>query len=104
MNLDRVEKKRENFSSHQYDRDRTVQHKNRNGTLLKIASRANMNTSEAELSDDNFPIEKEEGVNVRKDDNNTKYDEYKEPEFPDDNSSVEMEEDVIDRKYESKKI
>ena len=60
-----------------------------------------MNTSEAEFSDDTYPIEKEEGKNDRKDDRNKKYDEDKEPEYPDDTSTVEMEEDVIDRKYDS---
>ena len=102
MNLDRVQKKGEILSSHEYDKDRTVKHKKRKGTLPKIASPANMNTSEAELSDGISPIEKEEGLNYIKDDKNKKYNEDKEPEWSDDTSSVEMEEDVIDRKDESK--
>ena len=99
--MDRVQKKGENFSSHEYDKDRTVQHKNRKGTLPKIASPAKTNTSDTELSDETSPIDKEEGVNDRKDDNNKRYNEDKEPVFPDGTSSVEIEEDAIDRKYES---
>ena len=90
------------FSSHEYEKDRTSQHKKRKGTLLKTVSLAKMNTSEAKFSDDNYPIDKEEGVNDRKYDKNKEYDEGKEPEFPDDTSIVDMEEDVIDRKYLSK--
>ena len=54
------------MSSREHDKDRTVQHKKRKGTLPKIASSAKMNTSDAEFSDDTSPIEKEEGVNDRK--------------------------------------
>ena len=53
-----------------------------------------MDTSEAEFSDDTFPIEKEEVVNDRKDDKNKKYYEDKEAKFPDDASTVDMEERV----------
>ena len=60
-----------------------------------------MNTSEAEFSDDNFPIEKDEGVNDRKYEMNKKYDEDKNPEFPDDISTVDIEEGVIYRKDNS---
>ena len=38
-----------------------------------------MNADEAELSDENPPIEKKEGVNDRNYDKNKKYDEDKEP-------------------------
>ena len=58
------------MSSQEYDKDRTVQHKKRKATITKIASLAKMNTSEAEFSDDTSPIDKEEGVNDRKDDKN----------------------------------
>ena len=70
INLNRVQKKGGKLSSHEYDNDRTVQHKNRKGTLPKIASPAKMNKSETEFSDKTSPIEKEEGVNDRKDDKN----------------------------------
>ena len=70
MNWDRVQKKGEKLSYHEYDKDWTVQHIKRKGTPPKIASPAKMNTSEAELSDDTSPIEKEEGVNDRKYDKN----------------------------------
>ena len=63
MNLDGVQNEGENFSSQEYDKYRTVQHKKRKGALPKIASTAKMNTSEAEFSDDTSSIEKEEGVN-----------------------------------------
>ena len=99
--MDRVQKKEEKFSSNEYDKDITVQHKKRIGTLPNIAYPANMNTSEAEFSDDTSHIENYEGVNDRKYDKNKKYNKDKEPVFPDDTSSVEMEEDVIDRKDES---
>ena len=58
------------MSSHEYEKVRTVQHKKRKVKLPKIASPAKMNTSEAEFSDDTSHIEKEEGVNDRKDDKN----------------------------------
>ena len=89
------------MSYQEYEKDRTVSHKNRKVTLPKIASPDKMDTSEAELSDDNYPIEKEEAVNYRKDDRNKKYDEDKEAGFPDDASTVEMEEGLNDRKYDS---
>ena len=104
MDLDRVQKKGKKWSSQEYDKDITVQHKKRKGTLPKIASPAKMNKSEAELSDETSHIEKEEGVNDRKDDKNKKHFEEKEAEFPDETSTVETEEGVIDRKYESKNI
>ena len=90
------------MSSQEYEKDRTVQHKNNKSKLPKIASPAKMNTSEAELSDDTSPTEKEEGVNDIKDDKNKKNDKYKEPKCPDDTSTVDMEEGVIYRKYNSK--
>ena len=58
------------MSSQEYDKDRTVQQKKRKGTLPRIASPAKTNTSEAEFSDENSTIEKEEDVNNRKDDKN----------------------------------
>ena len=70
MNLDRVQKKGEKLSSREYDKVRTVQHKNRKGTLPNIASPAKINTSESESSDENYPIEKEEGLNYRTDEKN----------------------------------
>ena len=48
--------------------------KKRKATLLKIASPDKMDTSEAEFSYETSPIEKEEGVNDRKDYKNKKYD------------------------------
>ena len=47
MNLYRVQKKGENVSSQEYDKDRTVQHKKRKRTLPRITYTAKMNTSEA---------------------------------------------------------
>ena len=91
------------MSSQEYDKYRTVQQKNRKGTPPRIASPAKMNKSEAELSDETSPINKEECVNYIKDDKNKKYDEDKESEWPDDTSTVDMEEGVIDRKDKSKK-
>ena len=70
MNLDRVQNKGEKLSAHEYEKDRTVKHKKRKGTLPKIASLDKINTSEAEFSDDTSPIEKEEGFVDRKDDKN----------------------------------
>ena len=90
------------MSSQEYDKDRTVQHKNRKGALPKITYLDRMNTSEGKFLDDTSPIYKEEGVNDRKDKKNKKYDEDKDPEYPDDTSADEMEEGVIDRKYDIK--
>ena len=59
INLHRVQKKGENFSSQEYDKDRTVQQKKRKATLPRIESPAKINTSEAEFSDETSPIEKE---------------------------------------------
>ena len=87
------------MSSQEYDKDRTVQPKKRKATLPNITYPA-----KAEFSDDTSTIEKEEGVNDRKDDNNKKYDEDKDPECPDETSTVDMEEGVINRKDDSKKI
>ena len=70
INLDRVQKKGEKLSYHEYEKDRTVQHKKRKGTLRKITYTDNMNTREAEFSDDTSPIDKEEGLNDRKYDRN----------------------------------
>ena len=70
MNLHRVPKKGETFPPQEYDKVRTVQHKNRISTLPKIASPAKMNTIESEFSEDTSTIEKEEVVNDRKDDKN----------------------------------
>ena len=90
------------MSSQEYEKERTVQHKKRKATLCRIAYPDKMNTSDAEFSDDTSTIEKEEGVNDRKYDNNKKYDEDKDPECPDETSTVDMEEGVIDRKDDSK--
>ena len=46
INLERVHKKGEKISSHEHDKDRTVQHKKRKGILPKIASPATKNTSD----------------------------------------------------------
>ena len=100
----RVQNKGETFSSREYYKDRTVQHKERKVTLPKLASPAKINPSDAEFSDYTSPIEKEEGINDRKDDKNRKDNEDKEPVLPDDTSSVEMEEDLINKKDESEKI
>ena len=45
INLHRVQKKGENFSSQEYDKDRTVQQKKRKATLPRIESPAKINTS-----------------------------------------------------------
>ena len=58
MNLHRVQKKGEKWSSQEYEKDGTVQHKKRKATLPKIASPSMMVTCEAELSDDISTIEK----------------------------------------------
>ena len=86
------------MSSQEYDKGRTILHKKRKATLPKIASPAIMDVCEAEFLVDASPIEMEEGVNDRNDDNNEKYEEEKEAEFPDDTSLVEMEVGVGDRK------
>ena len=65
------------MSYQEYEINRTVQQKKRKVTLPKIASPAMMDICESELPDDTSPIEKEEGVNDRKDDMNEKYDEEK---------------------------
>ena len=78
INLERVQKKGEKLSSHEHDKDRTVQHKKIKGALPNIASTVKKNTSEVDLLDDTSPIEKEEGVNDRKDGKNEKNDEEKE--------------------------
>ena len=57
INLDRVKKIGEIFSSCEYDQNRTVKQKKRKGTLPNIASPAENNTSDAELSDDTSLIE-----------------------------------------------
>ena len=54
------------MSYHEHDKDRTIQHTKRKGTLPKIAYPAKKNTSDAEFSDDTSPIEDEKGVNDRK--------------------------------------
>ena len=102
INLDRVQKKGEKVSSREYDKDITVQHKNRKGTLPKTTSPAKKNISDAEFSDEISPIDKEKGVHNIKDEKNKKSNEDKEPVLPYDTSSAEMEEDVIERTYESK--
>ena len=104
INLKRVRNKGENLSSHEHDKDRTVQHTKRKVTLPNIVSPAKKNTSDTEFSDDTSSIEKEKAVNDRKDDKNKKYNEDKDSVFPDDISSVEMEKDIIKKKNESKKI
>ena len=91
-------KKKEKLSSHEHDKDRTVQHKKRKETLPKIAYPSQKNTSDAEFSDDTSPIEKEKGVNDRKDDRSEKNDEGGEAEKPDDTLPVDMEEGGSDRK------
>ena len=67
INLERLQKIGKKLSSHEHDKDRTIQHKKRKVTLPKIASPAKKNTSDAEFSDDTSPIEDEKGVNDRKD-------------------------------------
>ena len=47
MNLNRVQKKGEKLSSQEYDKDRTVQHKNRKAKLPKIVSPDIMDICEA---------------------------------------------------------
>ena len=58
------------MSSRENGKDRTVQHKKSKGPLPRIASPAKKNTSDPELSDYTYPIEKEKGVNDRKYDKN----------------------------------
>ena len=89
------------MSSHEHDKDRTVQHKKRKGTLPKIAYPDKKNTSDTEFSDDTSHIEKEKVVNDIKYGKNKIYNKDKETVFPDDTSSVEMEEYVIEKKDES---
>ena len=72
MNLHRVQQKGGDILSQKYERDRTVQHKNRKATLPKIASPATMDICEAECPDETSPVEMEGGKNDRKDDRNEK--------------------------------
>ena len=65
-------KKRRKLSSHEHDKNRTVQHKKRKETFPKISSPAKKNTSDAEFSDNPSPIEKEKGVSDRKNEQNEK--------------------------------
>ena len=88
------------MSFHEHDKDRTIQHKKRKGTLPKITSPAKKNTSDSEFSDGTSPIEKEKGVNDRKYDKRGKHDERKKAECPDDTPPVDMEEGVSYRKYD----
>ena len=76
-NLERVQNEGKFLSSHEHDKDRTVQHTKKKGTLPKIASPAKKNISDAEFSDDTFPIKKENGVNDRKYDKNKECNEDK---------------------------
>ena len=59
-----------------------------------------MDIYEAECPYDTSPVEMEEHVSDRKDDNNGKNDEQKEAEFPDDTSLVDIEGGVSYRKDE----
>ena len=90
INLLRVQQKGENGLSQEYEKYITVQHKKRKSTLPKIASPNMMDICEAECPDDTSPVDMEEDVIDRKDDNNEKNDEEKLPECPDDTSSVEI--------------
>ena len=93
MNLHKVQQKGYKGFSQEYEKYRTVQHKNRKATLLKIASPAMMDIYlyEAECPDDTSPVEMEEGVNDRKDDKDENNDEGKESELPEDTSPVDTE-------------
>ena len=65
MNFHRVQKKGEELSSQQYDRDRTVQYKKIKATLPKITSPAVMVTCEVidEYPDDSSRVVAENYVN-----------------------------------------
>ena len=58
--------------SQEYEKDRTVQYKNRKATLPKITSPDLMDICEAECPYDTSPIDMEEGVNNKNDDKNGK--------------------------------
>ena len=62
--------------------------------------KTNYEVKDAEFQDDTYPVEIEEGVNIRKFDKNEKNDEVKEVECPDDTSPLDIEEGVSDRKYD----
>ena len=98
MNLHRVQQIGDKGLSQEYERYRTVQHKNRKETIPRIASSAMMDICEAEYPDDTSTVEMEKVVNYINDDKNEKNDEEKEAESPDDTSPVEMKEGVNDRK------
>ena len=55
MNLHRVQKKGDKGLPQEYEKDRTVQHKNSKATLPMIASPAMMDTCETECPDDTSP-------------------------------------------------
>ena len=58
------------MSSHEYDKDRKGQQKKRKKTLPKIVSPDKMNLSETDFSDETSLIDKEDGLNDRKDEKN----------------------------------
>ena len=91
------------MSSHEHDKDRSIQHKKRKVTLPKIASPTKKNTSDTEFSDDTYPIEYEKCVNYRKDGKKKKNCEEKEAKCPDDTTPLDMEKGVSERKDDKNK-
>ena len=69
MNLHRVQKKGEQLSSQKYDKDITVQYKNRKAKLPNITSPSVMSTCEVrdEYPDDSSPVVMEDCVNKKLD-------------------------------------
>ena len=93
------------MSSHEHEKDRTIQHKKIKRTLPKIASPAKKNKSDTEFSDNTSPIEDYKGLNDRKDGKNKKYDEGKEAKCPDETPPDDMEKGVSERKnYKNEKL
>ena len=58
--------------SQEYEKDRTVKHKNNKATLPNIASPDTMDISEAECPDETSHVEMEKGVNDINDDKDKK--------------------------------
>ena len=73
-----VQRKGDKGLSQEYEKARTVQHKKRKATLLKITYLSMMDICESECSDDTSPVDMGEGVNDRKYDKNKTKDEGKE--------------------------
>ena len=90
MNLRRVQKKGDKGLSQEYEKYRTVQHKNRKEPLPKITSTAMMDICDTEWPDDTSTFDIEEGISDIKYGKNEKNYEEKEAKCSDDTSTVDM--------------